>query len=83
MNIARHAEATAVNLKMTCKDDSILIEIRDDGIGFDPEEAVGRTGHFGLVGMRERTRLYNGSLTIESQPSLGTTLKVQLPIIEE
>lgn len=83
MNIARHAEATDVIISITCDDESILIEISDDGIGFDPAEAVGRTGHYGLVGMRERTRLYGGSLTIESQPTQGTTLKIQLPLMDE
>jgi len=83
MNIARHAEATEVGISMTCEDKNILIEIRDNGIGFDPSEAVGRSGHYGLVGMRERARLYGGSLTIESQPPQGTTLKIQLPLEEE
>ena len=83
MNIARHAEATEVIISMNCDEESIMIEIRDNGIGFDPSEADGRSGHYGLVGMRERARLYGGSLTIESQPSQGTTLKIQLPLIEE
>jgi NarL family two-component system sensor histidine kinase YdfH len=82
MNIARHAEASEVILTMKCDHDKILIELQDDGIGFDPAEAVGRSGHFGLVGMRERTRLYGGSLTIESQPAQGTTLTIQLPLMD-
>ncbi len=50
------------------------------GLGLNPAEAVGRSGHYGLVGIRERARLYGGSLTIESQPTQGTTLKIQLPL---
>ena len=65
---------------MNCNDTTILIEIGDNGIGFDPQKAIGHTGHYGLVGIRERARLYGGSLTINSHPSLGSTLKIQLPI---
>ena len=65
---------------MSCDDATIIIEISDNGIGFDPQKAVGRSGHYGLVGLRERARLYGGSLSIDSQPSLGSTLKIQLPI---
>jgi len=80
MNIARHAEATEAMLSMVCDQNNILIEIKDDGTGFDPPEVVGQSGHYGLVGLRERARLYGGSLNIESQPTQGTTLKIQLPL---
>ena len=80
INIARHAEATAVIITMNCDEKSILVVIRDNGIGFNPTETVGRSGHYGLVGIRERTRLYGGSLSIDSQPTQGTTLKIQLPL---
>jgi NarL family two-component system sensor histidine kinase YdfH len=82
-NIARHAEASEANLSMRCDDTMIMIEIGDNGIGFDPQKAIGRSGHYGLVGLRERARLYGGSLTIDSQPSLGSTLKIQLPLKNE
>ena len=81
-NIARHAEATEASISMTCDDQTILIEISDNGIGFDPQKAVGRSGHYGLVGIRERARLYGGSLTIDSQSSQGSILKIQLPLME-
>ncbi|MFC1996659.1 sensor histidine kinase [Chloroflexota bacterium] len=80
INIARHAEASEVSITMTCNIEDLLIEIRDDGIGFYPEETIGRSGHYGLLGLRERARILGGSLTIESQPSQGTTIKIQLPI---
>jgi NarL family two-component system sensor histidine kinase YdfH len=67
---------------MTCNDHSILIEISDNGIGFDPQKTIGRSGHYGLVGIRERTRLYGGSLAIESKLSQGSTLKIQLPLMD-
>jgi NarL family two-component system sensor histidine kinase YdfH len=82
MNIAKHAEASEVAITTSCDDENLLIEIQDDGIGFDPAEAVGRSGHYGLLGLRERARLWGGSLTIESQPALGTTLRLQLPLVD-
>lgn len=80
INIARHAEATEAKIAMRCDNENLWIEICDDGIGFLPDENIGRTGHYGLLGMRERARLLGGSLTIESQPDQGTTVKIQLPI---
>ena len=82
MNAARHAQAREVLLTLSCDDQNIWIEIRDDGIGFDPQESLKRSGHYGLIGIRERARLYGGSLTIESRPSQGTTLKIQLPLAD-
>jgi NarL family two-component system sensor histidine kinase YdfH len=80
-NIARHAEATEAKITMSCDDENLWIEIRDDGIGFTPDDNIGRSGHYGLLGMRERTRILGGSLTIESQSNQGTTIKIQLPLI--
>jgi NarL family two-component system sensor histidine kinase YdfH len=80
-NIARHAEATEACILMTCDNQIILVEISDNGIGFDPEKAIGQSGHYGLVGIRERARLYGGSLTIDSQPSQGSIIKILLPLV--
>jgi NarL family two-component system sensor histidine kinase YdfH len=80
MNIARHAQATAASLSLTCDEDHLWVEIHDNGVGFDPAGVVGHSGHFGLLGLRERARLLGGLLTIESQPSQGATLKIQLPL---
>ena len=80
VNIARHAEATQASVRIISDDRAINIEIQDDGVGFDPEESVGRSGHYGLLGMRERARISGGALVIESDPSQGTILKLQLPL---
>jgi NarL family two-component system sensor histidine kinase YdfH len=82
MNIAKYAEASEVIITMSCDNENLLIEIRDDGIGFDPSEVVGRSGHYGLLGLRERARLLGGLLTIESQPSEGATIRLQLPLVD-
>jgi NarL family two-component system sensor histidine kinase YdfH len=88
-NIARHAQAqhAAVSLRSipypqsggTAGRQSLAIEVRDDGVGFDPAQIS--AGHYGLIGLRERARLIGGTLNIESAPGQGTTLKVHLPLV--
>lgn len=80
INIARHADATQAFVNMTCDDHQLEITIRDNGIGFGPEDCVGRAGHYGLLGMRERARILGGSLEIESGSSQGTTLRLAMPL---
>ncbi len=79
-NIARHANATKANLAIhRLADQNLLgIEIEDDGAGFDPNTS--ETGHYGLVGMRERTRMAGGNLEIHSKPGMGTRLVCHLPL---
>ena len=77
-NIARHAQAQHVALSLHPNDQQLDIEIRDDGTGFDPAQTD--AGHYGLIGLRERARLIGGTLSIESAPGQGTTLKVRLPL---
>ena len=78
-NIARHARAKHVILMLRPVDHLLDIEVRDDGVGFDPVQVS--AGHYGLIGLRERTRLLDGTLNVESAPGQGTTLKVQLPLV--
>jgi signal transduction histidine kinase len=73
-----------VTLTLTYLDDTVLLDVRDDGVGFDPEfvgeQAAGRlAAGFGLDGMRERLREYGGTLTIESAPGAWTTIAAALP----
>jgi two-component system, NarL family, sensor histidine kinase YdfH len=82
MNIARHAQANEVRVDMQSADQFLRVKIWDNGIGFDARMAVGQSGHYGLLGMRERTRILGGSLLIESDSSRGTTLKLEIPLSE-
>jgi two-component system, NarL family, sensor histidine kinase YdfH len=77
-NIARHAQAQHVTVSLQPLDQSLDIEVRDDGVGFNPAQ-IG-VGHYGLIGLRERIRLIGGMLNIKSAAGKGTTLKVQLPL---
>ena len=75
-NIGKHAAATRVTVKVVEGDNSITIEIFDDGTGFDASQG---TGGFGLVGMRERVALLDGALSIVSAPGRGTKVTANLP----
>lgn len=83
-NVRKHAGASRVALTLTYLDDSIRLDVRDDGVGFDAESA-GRArngwqaGGFGLTSMRERLESQGGTLTIESAPGAGTTIVAALP----
>ena len=77
-NIVKHAHAERVSIVVTQKPGSIGAIIEDDGRGFDPELDV--DGGIGLIGMRERVALLDGSLTIESRRDAGTTLVVEVPL---
>jgi signal transduction histidine kinase len=76
-NVARHAGATKVRLTLTYLDDTLLLDVADDGGGFDP--AAGAAG-YGLVGMRHRLAGVGGTLTVESTPGYGTTLNATVPL---
>ncbi len=76
-NIARHADATEVQVALFETDDTVCLRIHDDGRGFDPVEASsspdGRT-RLGLSGMRERLELLDGTLSFSSAPGGPTTV---------
>jgi PAS domain S-box-containing protein len=77
-NVAHHARARAASVVLRQVDGGLLLAVRDDGVGFDPREPRGR-GSLGLVSMRERLRLVNGTLDIESAPGQGTGIVAWVP----
>ncbi len=76
-NVARHAGATHIWLSLHAKGEDAILEIRDDGVGFDPA-ALTRSG-MGLVGITERAMLAGGQARILSTPGGGTTILVRVP----
>ncbi len=76
-NVARHADARRVDVRLEKRDGHIELTVSDDGCGFDP---MARTERYGLAGMRERTDMWNGTLTVSSPPSGGCTIQVNLPL---
>lgn len=77
-NITKHANARRVTVTLSYIQDSVTLDIQDDGIGFRYAER-GADG-FGLIGMRERIERLGGRFTVESLPGEGTTIAVYLPL---
>jgi signal transduction histidine kinase len=78
-NVARHADATRVEARLEKEGDQLILQVRDNGKGFDAEEAKGRRS-LGLVGMQERALLLNGEVKIEGVPGAGTTMTLRIPL---
>lgn len=78
-NITRHAQATKAWVTLKEENDHLLIQVRDNGRGFDTTGDI-PAGHYGLLGLRERARLANGQLMVESKPGQGTTVTMSIPL---
>ena len=77
-NVVKHASAERVSIVVTRMAERLTVIIEDDGAGFDQDAAPGEG--LGLLGMRERVQLLDGSFTIDASPGAGTTLAVELPL---
>jgi signal transduction histidine kinase len=77
-NVAKHAEASQVAVKLACEDAATQLTITDNGQGFDPDEVPAE--HMGLDIMRERVDAIGAAMTITSQPGAGTSIVVTWPI---
>jgi signal transduction histidine kinase len=78
-NISRHAQAGNVDILLQQRNKKIILVIEDDGLGFDFEMAI-KQGRMGLLGIKTRIEQLGGRFTVESVPSTGTTLTVELPV---
>jgi signal transduction histidine kinase len=77
-NIAKHAQATQVEVTLEREGGSVVLTVRDNGRGFEAGGAR-KPGSFGLVGLRERAYLLGGEVTVRSAPGEGTTVEFTLP----
>ncbi|HEV7816445.1 MAG TPA: ATP-binding protein, partial [Janthinobacterium sp.] len=77
-NVARHAGATEVEVIFRRQEGAYLLEVKDNGAGFDL--AVKKPASFGLVGMRERALMLGGKVDICAAPGRGTLVQVSIPI---
>jgi len=77
-NVARHAQATSVDVALQVLDESLVLTVADDGVGL-PAQAVRRAGSFGLLGLRERALMLGGQIDIQRGRRGGTTMTVRLP----
>lgn len=79
-NVSRHAAATRVAVTLSFLDGEVVLDVRDDGIGFDTTVPAG-TGSFGLRGMCQRAARLAGVLEVESEPGQGATVSARLPAL--
>jgi signal transduction histidine kinase len=82
-NIGRHAGATRANITLTFQVESLQLTLEDYGRGFEPPEQfeqLAMSGHYGLMGMRERADAIGGQLVITSSPGAGTKIQLSVPV---
>jgi signal transduction histidine kinase len=77
-NALHHAQAEHVSVRLTHPPGAVVVEVRDDGVGFEPERPELRSRHLGLTSMEERAREIGGRLEIHSAPGAGTTVRLEI-----
>jgi signal transduction histidine kinase len=77
-NVARHSNASRVELRLRLRDTEVLVEVRDDGRGITSQE-VGSARSLGLIGIRERAEMVGGTARFEGIPGRGTIVSVSIP----
>jgi two-component system, chemotaxis family, CheB/CheR fusion protein len=81
-NCAKHSQCTHAEILLERRDHHVVLIVEDDGVGFNPATGREVEGQWGLLGMRERTALLDGSIEIESgPPKVGTTIYVRVPLV--
>ena len=81
--MAHHASASEASVILDVATDQAALTIRDNGQGFDPEEALIREynrEHFGLRGMKERANSLGGTCQLHSKPASGTSVHINIPL---
>jgi signal transduction histidine kinase len=82
-NVVKHAEANRATVKLQLVEKQLMIEVADEGIGFDVSRAAAQVddhSRFGLFSARERLRLFGGQLEIDSAPGQGTRINIAVPV---
>ncbi|MEV4620768.1 sensor histidine kinase [Asanoa sp. NPDC049573] len=77
-NVSKHARAGKVGITLSYMDDVVTLDVRDDGVGFEPGAGL-RDGAFGLVAMRQRVERLGGRVEIEAEPGGGVAVAVSVP----
>jgi signal transduction histidine kinase len=81
-NVARHAHATEAHIEIRHLGDTLLLSVRDNGVGFS-ESVLHKEGSFGLMGIHERAIMLGGQMQIENPPGGGGRLSVRLPLARD
>jgi two-component system sensor histidine kinase UhpB len=83
-NVVRHSQASSTEISLFNEGNFVVLEVKDDGRGFDPniarEQAL-ESHHFGILGMQERAKLVGGSIELVSGPDSGTQVLIQVPCV--
>jgi signal transduction histidine kinase len=79
-NAVRHANATRIDVDLSCENGNLRLQVRDNGRGFDADSVQAQTVGLGLVGIKERAALVDARAKIVSSPNNGTTVEVSLPL---
>jgi signal transduction histidine kinase len=85
-NVAKHAGASSVKVKLEYTPEQVMLTIEDDGSGFDPRKAIKKgeqPAGWGLLDMQERAALLGGTYRIDSQPGHGTSVQIAVPLKPE
>ena len=85
INISKHAEASQVSVALDMEDGKVRIEISDDGVGFNVDEVLlgidmGVNAGYGILGLKERVALLEGTINIVSAPGEGTQVTISIPL---
>jgi len=78
-NMVKHAKAKQASVTLIAEHGNVALSIKDDGVGFSVEAAEGKGG-LGLTGMKERARIVNGKLSIQTEPGKGTKIDLVVPL---
>ena len=79
-NVVKYSQAQNVNLQLARRNGVVRLKMKDDGVGFEVNEAARKTDSFGLTGMRERVALLGGAIDIQSSPGKGTKVEISIPV---
>ncbi len=81
-NAARYARTDEVRVRFWASEETLVVQVEDEGVGFDPQEKLGDGASSGLFGIRERVMLCGGILEIDARPGRGVSLTAEFPITE-
>jgi PAS domain S-box-containing protein len=80
-NVVRHANATRIDVDLSCENGNLRLQVRDNGRGFDVDSVQAQAVGLGLIGIKERAALVDARAKIVSSPNNGTTVEVSLPLM--
>lgn len=81
-NAVRHAAASRVDVVLAVEEGQVVVEVRDQGAGFDPQDRTVRSSRLGLTSMHERAHAVGGRLSIDSRVGAGTTVRLVVPVAD-